>query len=183
MLFTAKAVNNRYVITEWRTATEKDNDFFTVERSRDAQSWEQVGTVEGAGNSRAELSYALTDENPYSGVSYYRLKQTDYDGMYEYFGPVSVNLSGETGIESGISVYPNPVAEKIQYRINAQVNEVLYISITNSMGQQVAGELVPVFRGENLLYRDLSDLPPGGYHITVGRQFGNILYSKNVIKN
>jgi len=102
--------NNVYVLTEWTTASETNNDHFTVERlsaealakagSLDAVNWEMVGIVKGAGNSSTPRSYSLTDENPREafplnkggqGVVYYRLKQTDYDGHFEYSDIVVVS--------------------------------------------------------------------------------------------
>ena len=67
---------------DWVTSTELRNDFFTVERSLDLIFFETVVTVPGAGNSNVELSYSSIDETPYSGTSYYRLKQTDYNGEH-----------------------------------------------------------------------------------------------------
>jgi hypothetical protein len=59
---------------DWMTSIEIDNDFFTVERSVNGFSWEVLGIVQGAGNSSVKLSYSYYDEDPYMGVSYYRLK-------------------------------------------------------------------------------------------------------------
>lgn len=77
------------VLISWETATETNNDFFTIERSGNLESWEILGYVDGAGNSNRPLSYSFTDNMPLEGISYYRLKQTDFDGQYEYFGPVA----------------------------------------------------------------------------------------------
>ncbi|HSV76459.1 MAG TPA: hypothetical protein VLH37_05450 [Bacteroidales bacterium] len=80
------------VLLNWETATETNNDFFTIERSTDVQNWEILGYVDGAGNSNKPLSYSFTDSQPLEGISYYRLKQTDFDGKYEYFGPVAAQF-------------------------------------------------------------------------------------------
>ncbi len=90
--FNAKAINNS-VQLEWATATEVNNDFFTIERSMDGKWWDVVTHINGAGNTNHLTRYDFIDNNPYSGISYYRLKQTDYDGKYEYFAPVAVNNS------------------------------------------------------------------------------------------
>jgi hypothetical protein len=88
----------------WITATETNNAFFTVERSRDGIDFETVVTVEGAGTTSAEQRYAATDDAPYRGWSYYRLRQTDLDGHFTYSDIVPVNNASALG-----SVYPNPV--------------------------------------------------------------------------
>jgi uncharacterized repeat protein (TIGR02543 family) len=78
--FTAEAVDNRVVECRWATASEVNNDFFSVERSKDGEAWEVLGTVAGAGNNHSTLHYSFADDAPYEGLSYYRLRQTDFDG-------------------------------------------------------------------------------------------------------
>ncbi len=72
------------VSLKWTTATETDNDFFTVERSVDGISFAAVGNVNGAGNSTQLLNYEFGDTDPFSGANYYRIKQTDFNGHYSY---------------------------------------------------------------------------------------------------
>src|SRR5690554_3697278 len=81
---------DREVELIWKTASELNNDYFTIERSADGFVWENLQTIQGAGNSTQVLDYAWTDLSPYAGISYYRLKQTDYDGTTEVFNIVSV---------------------------------------------------------------------------------------------
>ncbi|MFA6923798.1 MAG: T9SS type A sorting domain-containing protein [Bacteroidales bacterium] len=71
-----------YVILEWSTYTETNNDYFTIERSKDAIAFEPIITIDGAGNSNELLYYSAVDEESYQGVSYYRLSQTDFDGKH-----------------------------------------------------------------------------------------------------
>ena len=91
--FTAEIVNDRTLVS-WQTASEINNDYFTVERSADGQYFEGLGTVGGSGNTTNANSYNYTDEYPLSGTSFYRLRQTDYDGKFEIFEPVSLNFKG-----------------------------------------------------------------------------------------
>ncbi|MFN3556064.1 MAG: hypothetical protein ACK4VN_08900 [Bacteroidales bacterium] len=93
LYFNARAERSQ-VALEWATATEINNDFFTIERSSDGHNWQIIGYETGAGNSSQTLRYAYTDSNPLEGIVYYRLKQTDFDGQFEYFAPVAVSLSG-----------------------------------------------------------------------------------------
>lgn len=88
--FTAFPVEGGLVRTEWSTASEMNNDYFTVERSRDAEHFEAIGDVEGAGNSTSTRHYAFVDDAPHPGLSYYRLRQTDFDGTSIVTSPVSV---------------------------------------------------------------------------------------------
>lgn len=104
---------------DWSTASETNNNFFTVERSKDATNFEFVGNYSGAGFSTSMLKYSTIDNAPYLEESYYRLKQTDYDGNYTYSNIVAVDAinnaqnenisiikvqnSLEIGIENGLS--------------------------------------------------------------------------------
>ncbi len=105
LTFTAHPEDNERVVCSWITATEINSDFFTVERSRDGLDYESGGHVPAAGQSTAPLSYAWVDDEPYAGVSFYRLKQVDFDGTATLAGPVAVRI-----LEDGISLvaFPNP---------------------------------------------------------------------------
>lgn len=98
--FRAEAKEQR-VITNWITASEINNDFFTIERSKDGNQWEIVTELDGAGDSHTELSYSAIDDRPYSGISYYRLLQTDYDGTSTVSEPqaVEIRTSGEFSLD------------------------------------------------------------------------------------
>lgn len=80
------------IVLHWQTASETNNHYYTIERSRDMQTWDILGRLEGAGNSNQLLSYSFADRLPLQGVSYYRLKQTDFDGKYEYFSPLVMEV-------------------------------------------------------------------------------------------
>ena len=92
--FNATAIKDG-VHVEWSTASQMNNDYFNVQKSLDGYEWENKVTVEGAGNSNTQIDYSWVDLNPSMGVSYYRLKQTDYDGQFEIFDPVSVIIRRE----------------------------------------------------------------------------------------
>jgi hypothetical protein len=94
--FTAKYQDGK-VLLNWATGSEINNDYFTLERSRDAVSAEIIGFVDGAGNSSQTLHYEFIDHDPLPGISYYRLKQTDYDGSFEYSQWVAVQVDGIGG--------------------------------------------------------------------------------------
>lgn len=105
--FTASIVREETaVLLDWQTESEVNNDFFTIERSSDGYNWLAIHKASGAGSSNSLLRYEHLDENPLSGISYYRLKQTDFDGEYEYFPVRSVILS-------------NDMSGKVLYRVNS----------------------------------------------------------------
>lgn len=102
--FSAEKDNDRVKIL-WATASEKDNSYFTVEKSEDGINFTVVGNVAGAGNSRTYKTYNYYDTRPYKGLSYYRLKQTDLSAEFQYSPMVSVNFNEKISF----SIYPNPV--------------------------------------------------------------------------
>lgn len=126
--FDASSGNNKSVDLTWETASEEDNDYFSLEKSTDGREWKTFAEVNGAGNSIETLSYSYTDEEPYEGISYYRLKQTDYDGQYEYSNIETVN---RLGVKQGIKVYPNPTNGILRLLENSEGR----YSITNLLGQ------------------------------------------------
>jgi len=83
------------VLIRWTTLSQVNNDYFEIQRSIDAEQWKTVETVTGAGNSNSQMSYSIIDDNPVHGISYYRLKQTDYDGQSEAFHPISIVIKEE----------------------------------------------------------------------------------------
>ncbi|MBS1646780.1 MAG: T9SS type A sorting domain-containing protein [Bacteroidetes bacterium] len=103
--FTAAPQENNVGI-DWVTSTEINNNFFTVERSKDGVVFEFVTQIKGAGNSTQIKKYMVTDSTPYQGFSYYRLKQTDYNGKSEAFNIVSVNINSDN--KNLFNVFPNP---------------------------------------------------------------------------
>jgi hypothetical protein len=104
--------SNNSVNIDWSTATETNNDYFTIERSVDASNWEFVKKINGGGNSNSILNYSLTDNNPLNDISYYRLTQTDYDGKFVTFSPVTVVCS-EAQLNAEVSYYPNPFTSEV----------------------------------------------------------------------
>lgn len=138
--FEAQVENNAIAI-HWATATEVNNDFFTIEKSNDMINWEFVATQKGAGNSNQYLTYQYLDMNMNmnmkDGISYYRLKQTDFDGQFEYFSPVT--LKNEVGFtnEIEVNIFPNPSSGNFNIQINSEI-EKGEILIANNLGQIVA---------------------------------------------
>jgi hypothetical protein len=129
--FDAKLKDDIVELT-WTTASEINNDYFTIEKTKDGKTFEQVATIKGAGTSNEVINYFAIDENPYQYISYYRLKQTDFDGKYKYSDLVSVNNPHKYNYNNnGLIVYPNPSKSKNFYiKINEQViNEKILINI------------------------------------------------------
>ena len=125
------------IIIEWATASEINNDYFTVERSFDGVNFDILGTLAGAGNSSQIQYYSFIDNKPFDGISYYRLKQTDFDGKYEYFNIIAANCRNE--FFGDIKVYPNPVINELTIEM-AGNNKPVKFEIIDLTGKVVYKE-------------------------------------------
>ncbi len=159
MLFDAVCKDKKTMIT-WTTASEINSDFFTIERSIDRVDWEQVIKIDGAGNSSSSLDYIWQDENPFLGVSYYRLKQTDFNGQYFYSNVVATECNSSNTI---VSVYPNPAVNQIT--ITGLESELKHLRIHNVLGQDVTNQTRQISSTESIIVIDLANLSTGLYHI------------------
>ena len=124
LLYFKGSVYNSDNILHWSTASEDNNDYFTIEKTKDGIDWEVVDREPGAGNSSNQLYYSLVDENVESIINYYRLKQTDYDGKFKYSDIISIDN-----------------------RNNREIKEV--VKITNILGQEVD---LQYYRGLIIIY-------------------------------
>lgn len=120
----------RQVLTNWVTAIEINNHYFTVERSIDGVNFTAVGRVEGNGNSTSTHSYSFTDTDPVMGTSYYRLKQTDYDGQFTYSNTISVTMASQ----SAFRMYPNPTEGDVTIAVTNPGSSI-YIAIHDVTGR------------------------------------------------
>lgn len=155
--FEAKA-NNDHVLLDWETASEIDNDYFTIEKSKDSEEWVSVNEVKGAGTSSNILTYNVVDYYPYSGVSYYRLKQTDFNGEFSYskIRSVEINIIEKQSIK----LFPNPSSSQI----TLLTDEINNVKIFNSLGQEIYLYPENNFENEEVSF-DVSRLKNGIYFI------------------
>jgi len=155
---------------EWATATEMNNDFFTVERSTDRVSFVAIATVKGAGNSSSKKSYFTTDPDPVSGTSYYRLKQTDYDGKSETFKPVAFNFKNNIADKSFeiVRAYPNPFSSNFTVDLECQTAGILTFQLSSSDGKIIKQEVLDCNEGSNTYsYTDQTGLNSGIYILNI----------------
>jgi hypothetical protein len=130
------------VILTWATLSEINNDFFTIEKSKDGEQFEFVGTVRGAGNSLEKLRYELIDPTPFSGVSYYRLKQTDFNGEFTYSELRAVEFVN-SNIVSESNIYPNPTnGDQLYFNLNSLEKGDLELQIRTMKGELVKTRLI-----------------------------------------
>jgi len=100
----------------WNILSQVNNDYFTIERSKDCYNWETVGQCSGNGTTNQETGFVMVDRNPYTGTSYYRLIQTDFNEASETFAPVSVYVKDKLTI--GLNIRPNPAIDYIELEMD-----------------------------------------------------------------
>jgi hypothetical protein len=123
------------VLLIWETLAEINNDFFTIEKSKDGEYFEFVGTVKGAGNSLEKLRYELIDPTPFSGVTYYRLKQTDFNGEHTYSELRAVDYGNDNSKK--IVVFPNPTNGQELFLSENSRSEYTLVSLTTADGKKI----------------------------------------------
>lgn len=128
------------VIINWVTSTEENNDYFEILRSRDGVDYNVIATIDGAGNSTQALSYEYIDNKPLFGQSYYKLKQTDFDGKNETFSAKSVYVS----TLSDLVFSPNPVesGNSINIYTGANSDETVKVEVLTVAGKTVITEKI-----------------------------------------
>lgn len=127
-------LNNGKVILDWVTSTELSNDYFSIEYSYDGKSFDPIGKVKGAGDSQVEHQYSFLHENPKSGINYYRFKQVDFDGTFEYSEIISVELTVKS---VSYRLFPNPI-KAATFSITTEDGQVPgQVLLYNMMGQQI----------------------------------------------
>lgn len=168
--FNATICQNSVCLT-WQTASEINNDFFTIEKSLNGLIWEIFETIEGAGNSKAILDYETIDRSPFSDYTYYRLKQTDFDGGFKYSSVERVYL--ENPGHKGLTIYPNPARDNIT--IKGLQSEANHFEIYNILGQEVTSSTQTIIRNETTLLLDISVLVPGVYQVKIVNNYSSFI--------
>lgn len=159
------AINNHHhVDIYWSTSAEINNDYFTVEKSKNAIDFQAINIVPGAGNSNYFIYYQDVDTNPWNGISYYRLKQTDFDGAFTYSKIISVNRSKDQSLNE-IAIYPNPCTDFLNIFINAPCESFVKLEISNIYGQVVSVEDFQISSSKNSLRVNTQGLASGKYLI------------------
>lgn len=179
LTFEANA-NEDKVDLKWVTSTEINNDYFTIERSDNGIDWEEVLTANGAGNSNQAIEYFETDYEPLKGISYYRLKQTDFDGQYSYSNIVPVKFVENN--KSNINLYPNPVnaGETINIEFSNISEKELLVVLRDMQGREFASKLaVNVEEGKLIGISLDSSIPKGVYLVVASSE--NQMYSQRLI--
>jgi len=174
--FTAVPENNTIELN-WSTASEKNNAWFILEKSRDGETFSPFAQIKGAGNSFVSHSYSGTDFAPFPGVSYYRLRQQDYDEKTNYSDIVVVNMCED---EENFLIFPNPGNGDVKLKLQGSRAEKITANIRDLSGRGILSGKSLTKNDQGFFEMDLREqLTPGIYLISIC--VGEKEYSRKLI--
>jgi hypothetical protein len=177
--FHARKNANGALLT-WKTLTEENNHYFTIERAINGTSFSTIGKINGFGNSNTPITYSFKDSNPNKGINYYRLVQYDINGESTAYAPVYLNFNEMAPSSEAFSIYPNPVKDKVFIRLKLDTRQVLNMTIYDLKGQELRSVN---FKNEEQTDEDVSDLKQGVYLLRVTeKNTGKVLGITKFIK-
>ena len=147
----------------WTTSSEINNDFFTIERSDDGLTFTELGIINGQGNSSINHDYEFIDNLPINGVSYYRIKQTDFNGDYSYSPMIAINNEWMTNI----LLYPSPTNNFISLDEKYLTDDKSSLKIFDAQGKLVLSNTI------NHYQIDVSNLKNGIYFLLLMNDKGS----------
>ena len=162
LLFFDATCDKNKIVLNWSTASETNCNNFIIEKSYDTKTWTSIGSLAGAGNSNHLNNYSFSDDEPFEKTVYYRLKQVDYDGAFDIYGPVAAGCA-ENNDNMEIQVYPNPTDEKVY--IQAAIDRPGNILLTDITGRTITEYQQHILSVP--LEVSLESVPPGIYMIRV----------------
>jgi hypothetical protein len=176
--FEGRALSATSALLEWSTASERNNDFFTIERSIDAVEWLVAGQVDGAGNSTSQLNYSLRDESAPGGLCYYRLRQTDMDGTSMLSDVVTVRMEGMPSTRP--YAYPNPSAGPMIVVLPDDLDDALGFTLVDPKGGAKPIGFQKIGPGR---YRvDPGPVPSGTYLLQAYRPSAEVAYHVRIVR-
>jgi hypothetical protein len=134
--FTANVNNNGRVVLNWSTATEINNQIFEIERRSDVGQYTTIGYVEGYGTTTETQEYSYTDKTVGTGTYFYRLKQIDFSGQFDYSKEIEVEVNSPFtyGLEQN---FPNPFNPFTLIKYSVPENGFVKLSVYNLVGEEV----------------------------------------------
>jgi len=173
LFFDAKEKDGRHVLCSWSTASEINNDYFIITKSRDGIHFDDAGMVDGAGNYTGTLNYSFADESPYHGISYYRLRQVDFDGTIAFSQIVSVNFDED---HFSYTIFPNPTTGNLFIGIDKGFESITGVTIRDVAGKIILNEIPS--GSKELIKINLEGMATGFYFIEM--KAGEYLFTEKI---
>ena len=173
---------NDHVACDWKTLAELNNDYFSVERSTDGVHFTEIGRMDGAGNSTSGRHYRFEDTRPLSGLLYYRLKQTDFDGRSEIFKILSVYFNSADSRDQ-VRILANPFTDRFTVVYKSMPGEEINLRLLDMTGSLVLSQNVHVSQDAGSFTVEIPGQIKSGtyiYHIT-GQQLP--IASGKIVRN
>ncbi|NRA11817.1 MAG: T9SS type A sorting domain-containing protein, partial [Crocinitomicaceae bacterium] len=162
----------------WKTESEINNNFFTVQKSRNGINFEDLYEVKGAGTTNEITDYFAFDPNIKLGVTYYRLKQTDFDGKFEYSEVSAISVYDDK-IDK-LTISPNPTGNTTNIFFNSYQVGPSVLNIMNAQGQIIKSIDFTLKKNGNNIVVDMSSYAQGIYMVSV--ETNNKIYTGKIIK-
>lgn len=170
--FSADIILESEVELVWTTASELNNDTYTVERSTNGYSFEPIGTLAGAGNSSTSKSYSFIDNMPVEGTAYYRLKQTDFDGTSTYSRIIVAEFSRNENSQCTLIVYPNPCVGSCTVKLDdcAFSENDIFMQVYDISGNVISNKVKSINEDEAITFdlNTTNNMSPGIYIVKAG---------------
>jgi len=173
--FTGKIWEEHNIRLHWETASEVNNNYFLLEKSRDGIQFETLTKVESGFSNQRIRQYNFVDKNPFSGNNYYRLAQVDLDGTKTYFSIINTFYENKN---SDWKIYPSVFSQNITVKTDGEISENTFVILKNINGQAVFKEKLNITTQSF----NVNHLPAGLYFLFI--QDGNrMLVTRKTIKS
>lgn len=166
------------ILIEWTTASEINNDYFTLEKSNDAENFYVIATIQGNGNSNVSNNYEYFDFS--EKQAYYRLSQTDFNGITHTFNIIYQSCTNGDVVDANMNIINNPASEHVQLQLTGKENASYTLSFINQLGQQLIEKEIVLENTTQKVTINTRTLSEGIYSV-VFRSENNIITKQLVI--
>jgi hypothetical protein len=165
---------------KWATAQESNSSHFSVERSSNASDWSAIGTITARGNTSERTDYSYTDINPAKATLFYRLKQVDQDGSFNYS---SVARISNKDLVTELVTYPNPFSSQVNISLHSAAAQQVTSTITDMAGRTIQADINQLSKGNNNYSMNVSKkLPAGIYWLSITDEQKNVIAQTRLFK-
>ena len=165
----------------WQTTSEKNNDYFILEKSYDTKKWFTIANVKGNGTTNSIQNYNWKYIDNFNNICYYKLTQVDVDGKTETFNIISVKNNNTKKINE-IILYPNPTTEHFSLEYFSENEDEFNILIESDNGQEVYNQNHVISKGENIIHISSDSFSPGLYIVVIENKLSEKVTKKSRIK-
>lgn len=164
---------------EWATAQEVNTDYYSVLRSTDGLNFEELGTIDAAGNASTQSNYTFVDERPIEGSAFYKITQYDLDGQFTSTEVIQIQTELSLDL-AWTHIGPNPVVDATQLGFTVTKDQAMTLQVFNLSGQIVHQEQLQALRGSNAHTLDMNGIASGMFVVRLSSPSGKL--DKKIIK-